>query len=113
MADQPAHDDEDAPQPLTGVRVLDLSGAIGAYCTRLLGDLGADVVKVEPPAGDALRRRPPFKDGATGPEASLVFATYHANKRGITLDTTSDTALPLLAELGATADVVVISPSRR
>ncbi|MBW8825338.1 MAG: CoA transferase [Acidobacteria bacterium] len=113
MADQHDPAERDAPQPLDGVRVLDLSGAIGAYGTRLLADLGADVVKVEPPTGDALRRRPPFKDGVTAPEASLVFACHNANKRGITLDATSDAALPLLAELGATADAVVISPSRR
>lgn len=101
------------PQPLHGVRVVDLTSAIGAYCTRLLGDLGADVVKVEPPAGDPMRRKPPFKGGSAGPEASLLFASYHVNKRGVTLDVSDERALPLLAELGAGADVVVLSPSRR
>ena len=99
-------------QPLEGVRVLDVSSQLGAYCSRLLADLGADVIKVEPPEGDALRTRPPFADSRQSPEHSLMFATYHANKRGITLDTTSDLALPALAKLGATADVVVISPTR-
>lgn len=99
--------------PLEGIRVLDLSGALGAYSARLLADLGADVTKVEPPDGDPMRRRPPLRDGRTGPEASLVFATYHANKRGITLDVGSERALPLLTELGASCDVVVLSPSRR
>ncbi|HLG66275.1 MAG TPA: CoA transferase [Acidimicrobiales bacterium] len=101
------------PRPLGGVRVVDLTGAIGAYCTRILADLGADVVKVEPPAGDPMRSRPPFKRGVMGPEASLVFAAYHANKRGVTLDAGVDAALPLLSELAATADVVVVSPTRK
>ena len=93
--------------------MLDVSDAIGAYCTRLLAGLGADVIKVEYPEGDELRRRPPFRDGSVGPEASLVFAYYHAGKRGITLDTRREESVPILRELGATADVVVISPSRR
>jgi benzylsuccinate CoA-transferase BbsE subunit len=103
----------DDPPPLEGIRTLDLSGAIGAYCTKLLADLGADVVKVEPPGGDELRGKPPFRDGVIGREASLAFAYYHANKRGITLDVTRDASLDLLAELGADADVIVLSPSPR
>src|SRR5579883_287741 len=68
-------DSKAAPaRPLGGVRVVDLTGAIGAYCTRILADLGADVVKVEPPAGDPMRSGPPFKRGEMGPEAGLVFA---------------------------------------
>ena len=116
MAGESMTDGETRPSgslPLGGHRVLDLSGGLGAYCARLLGDLGADVLKVEPPEGDAMRRQPPFKDGCTGPGASLVFAGYHANKRGVTLDVRRDEALPLLAELGGHADVVVITPSRR
>ena len=100
-------------QPLDGLLVLDLSSALGAYCTRILADLGADVIKVEPPAGDPMRTRPPFRSGATGPDGSLLFASYHANKRGVTLDTRVAEALPILSELAAGADVVVISPTRR
>ena len=100
-------------QPLAELRVLDLSGAIGAYCTRMLADLGADVIKIEPPAGDPMRSQPPFQRAATGPESSLLFAGYHANKRGVTLDTTSAEALPVLTRLSAEADVIVISPTRR
>jgi crotonobetainyl-CoA:carnitine CoA-transferase CaiB-like acyl-CoA transferase len=99
--------------PLAGTRVLDVSDSLGAYCTRLLAGLGADVLKVERPAGDELRRRPPFRDGATGTDASLAFAYYHAGKRGLTLDATHGASDSLLAELGATADVVVISPTTR
>ena len=100
-------------RPLEGIRVLDVSDSIGAYCTKLLAGLGADVTKLEYPEGDELRRRPPFRDGASGSEASLVFTYYHADKRSITLDTRRTESLPDLEELGNTADVIVISPSRR
>src|SRR5262249_13536379 len=100
-------------RPLDETRVLDVSDAIGAYCTRLLAGLGADVIKVEPPTGDELRRRPPFRDGVEGDDASLVFAYYHAGKRGVTLDTRRRESVPLLRELAAGVDVVVASPSRR
>ncbi len=73
--------------PLDGVRVLDLGGELSAYGTKILADLGADVVKAEPAGGDRQRRRPPF---APGPEprleTSLTFAYYNANKRGVQLD---------------------------
>lgn len=101
------------PLALDGVRVLDLSDALGAYCSRLLADLGAEVLKVEPPEGDRMRRRPPFPDGAGESAMSPVFAAYHSNKRGVTLDVASDQAIPLLGELGEDADVVVVTPSRR
>lgn len=98
--------------PLHGVRVLDLSTRVGAYCGKLLADLGADVIKVERPAGDPLRRTPPFREGA-GDGSGLLFAWYHNNKRGITLDWTRSDAVPLLVELAASADVVVVSPDGR
>jgi crotonobetainyl-CoA:carnitine CoA-transferase CaiB-like acyl-CoA transferase len=48
--------------PLSSYRVLDLAGPLGFHCTKLLADMGADVVKIEPPSGDEARRVPPFKD---------------------------------------------------
>ena len=72
--------------PLDGIRVLDLSGPVGAYGGRLLADIGADVVKVELPAGDELRGQGPFAGRRSDPERSLSFAYYHANKRGIVVD---------------------------
>jgi len=96
--------------PLAGVRVLDVSGRTGAYCGKILADLGADVVKVELPTGDRLRSTPPCRDGESGPEASLLFAYYHHNKRGITLDWERDEARQLLEELAQPADVVLASP---
>jgi crotonobetainyl-CoA:carnitine CoA-transferase CaiB-like acyl-CoA transferase len=97
-------------QPLAGTRVLDLSGRIGAYCGKILADLGADVINVEPPTGDRLRHVPPFRDGVRGPESSLLFAYYHHNKRGITVDWEREESRALLEELAATADVVLASP---
>jgi crotonobetainyl-CoA:carnitine CoA-transferase CaiB-like acyl-CoA transferase len=101
--------------PLSGYRALDLAGPIGAYCTKLLADLGCDVIKVEPPEGDPMRNRPPFVGGAdagAGAE-SAVFASYHANKRGISLDVSRAEARPLLKALAKDRDVVVISPTPR
>jgi crotonobetainyl-CoA:carnitine CoA-transferase CaiB-like acyl-CoA transferase len=101
----------DAPvAPLAGTRVLDLTGRIGAYCSKVLADLGADVLKVELPTGDRLRSLPPYRDGVPGPESSLLFAYYHHNKRGITLDWGRADALALLGELARSADVVLASP---
>ena len=109
--------DATACLPLGGVRVLDLAGPLGSYCGRLLADIGADVVKVEPPAGDELRRQPPFAAGhsAAGPgeEASLSFGYYHANKRGIVLDYTRPDSIAELSELGALSDVILITPGGR
>jgi crotonobetainyl-CoA:carnitine CoA-transferase CaiB-like acyl-CoA transferase len=99
--------------PLGGIRVLDLAGPLGSYCGRLLADAGADVVKVEPPEGDALRRRPPFAGDRSDPESSLSFAYYHANKRGVVLDYRRPEAAVVLADLGANADVIVLTPTAR
>ena len=101
---------QDSLLPLDGIRVLELSGPVGVYGGRLLADAGADVVKVELPAGDELRRQGPFIGGQSDPERSLAFAYYHANKRGIVLDYRSPEALGVLAELGANADVVLLTP---
>jgi crotonobetainyl-CoA:carnitine CoA-transferase CaiB-like acyl-CoA transferase len=80
--------------PLAGVRVLEVSDRIGAYCTKLLADLGADVVVVELPTA------------ADSPERSY----YHRNKRAVTLDWRRDEATTLLGALAASAAVIVASP---
>ncbi|MBI2912002.1 MAG: CoA transferase [Chloroflexi bacterium] len=95
--------------PLAGIRVLDLARGPAALCARLLGDLGADVIKVEPPEGDEARRWPPFAGDRPHPEGSLVFLCYNSNKRGITLDLAATSGRALLERLAATADVLVES----
>ncbi|HEY6426862.1 MAG TPA: CoA transferase [Acidimicrobiales bacterium] len=100
----------DAGLPLNGVRVLEIGGRPAAYCGKILADLGADVIKIELPWGDRMRFLPPFRHGGTGPEASLLFAYYHHNKRGITLDWEHDASRALLERLASSADVVLASP---
>lgn len=92
---------------LQGLRVLDLSGPMGNYAGKLFGDLGADVILVEPPGGTALRREPPFIDGATGPERSLAYAYQNASKRSLCLDLDTASGQGLLRELAAGADLVI------
>ena len=62
---------DQAPSALDDVRVLDLAGEIGQYCTKLLADLGADVIKVEPPSGDPVRGLPPFYEDRPDGQTSL------------------------------------------
>ena len=71
---------------LAHLRVLDLTGPGSQYCGRLMADLGADVIRVEPPAGDDGRRLAPYAGGKPDPERSITFLTYNLNKRGIVLD---------------------------
>ncbi|HVH92789.1 MAG TPA: CoA transferase, partial [Candidatus Acidoferrum sp.] len=101
--------------PLTGYRVLDLAGPLGFHCTKLLADMGADVVKIEPPGGDEARRVPPFKDDSPHPEKSLYFLHFNTNKRSITLDVEKPDGRAILLELAKKADVVVETyrPARR
>ena len=74
------------PPPLGHLRVVELTDLRGALAGRLLADLGADVVKVEPPGGDPGRWRPPFVDDRPGPDRSLPFLYRNANKRGAIID---------------------------
>jgi crotonobetainyl-CoA:carnitine CoA-transferase CaiB-like acyl-CoA transferase len=92
--------------PLQGIRVLEVSTVLGAYCGRLLADAGADVVKLELPGGDALRRQPPFAG-----DTSLAFAYYHANKRSVIADYQDEASLPQLRALAAQCDVIIASPT--
>jgi crotonobetainyl-CoA:carnitine CoA-transferase CaiB-like acyl-CoA transferase len=94
---------------LSGVRVLDLTTEPGHFAAKLLGDLGADVVKVEPPRGDPIRRRGPFWGHADDRERSLGWLAYNTSKRGITLDVTKPRGRDLFLDLAARADVVMES----
>ena len=92
---------------LAGYRVLDLSSSVGAFCGKLLRDLGMDVIKIEPPAGEALRLEPPFAKGHVHREGSLPFAYLNAGKRGITLDITREHGRQLLLDLVERTDIVL------
>ena len=88
---------------------MDLSGELGVYCGKLLADAGADVIKVEPPGGDSMRRTGPFIDGVDSPENSLHWRHYNTNKRSITLDIESADGGALLRRLAENSDVVLES----
>jgi CoA:oxalate CoA-transferase len=92
---------------LPGYRVLDLTSSMGAFCGKLLSDLGLEVIKVEPPEGDATRREAPFAKGHAHREGSLRFAYLNAGKRSVTLDIVKPSGRKLLLDLVARADVVV------
>ena len=98
------------PGPLAGIRVVDLSTVLaGPYCTMLLADLGADVVKVEPPEGDATRGwGPPWVgDPAAGTRTAAYFLSVNRNKRSLGLDLRTDAGREVLSRLIARDDVLV------
>ena len=92
---------------LSRYHVLDLTDSKGAYCTKLLADLGADVIKIERPDGDPGRSIPPFAGDTPHPEKSLYFLHRNANKRGITLNLNTAEGRNILKKLVKTADVLV------
>lgn len=92
---------------LDGTRVLDLTREPGFFAAKLLGDLGADVVKIEPPAGDPARRRPPFWGGVADQERSILWLALNTSKRGITLDVALPRGREVFLDLAARADVVL------
>ncbi|MCH7737243.1 MAG: CoA transferase [Chloroflexi bacterium] len=93
---------------LEGVRVLDLTHHIsGPYCTKLLADFGAEVIKVERPGGDPARRMAPFFHDEADPEKSLVFAYLNTNKQSVTLNLKSEKGIQVLRSLVAESDVLV------
>lgn len=93
-----------ATGPLAGVRVVDVSTVVsGPLCAQILGDLGADVVKVESPAGDTARHL-----GSEGPPGqSGLFTQFNRNKRSVTLDLKQDEGREAFLRLAATSDIVV------
>ena len=94
-----------APLPLQALRVLDVCQVMaGPFCCMLLGDLGADVIKVEPPEGDQARRAMGFKLKG---DDSLGFLNMNRNKRSITLDLKSEAGRKAFLRLAETADVIV------
>ena len=95
---------------LEGVKVLDVSEDIaGSFCARLLADYGAEVLKVEPPGGAALRRMGPFFHDEPDAEKSLFFLALNLNKKGVTLNLESSTGQAIFRRLAEYVDVVVES----
>jgi benzylsuccinate CoA-transferase BbsE subunit len=95
--------------PLHGYRVVDLADETAALCGKMFADLGADVVKVEPPGGCPTRSIPPFLDEEAGPDRSCYFQALAAGKRSVTLDLQHPEGRELLARLADRADFLVES----
>lgn len=95
--------------PLDDVRILDLTRyTAGPFCTRVLGDYGADVIKIEQPvSGDPARSLPPFYQDEPGLERSGLFLFLNTNKRSVTLDLKSERGREIALQLAAGAQVVV------
>jgi crotonobetainyl-CoA:carnitine CoA-transferase CaiB-like acyl-CoA transferase len=92
---------------LAGRRVLELADESGEYCGKLLADMGADVIKIEPPDGERSRWIPPFRGDEPGPDNSLSFLYANTNKRSVTLDLSKREGVEEIRRLAATADVLL------
>ena len=93
-----------ADGPLVGFRIIDLTAVIsGPFCTQLLGDLGADIIKVEPPEGDSMRRigRPRKND------VTASYLNFNRNKRSIVIDIKKEHGRDLVRRLAVKADALV------
>src|SRR5574340_1188595 len=99
-------------KPLDGVRVLDLSRLLpGPYCTMLLADLGAEVIKIETPSlGDYIRLIPPFvEDKASGQTISTAYLMVNRNKKSVALNFRNARGKAIFLRLARTADVILES----
>lgn len=94
---------------LKSYRVLDLTDYKGYFCGKILADLGAEVIKIEKPGGDAGRRIGPFYQNEPDPEKSLHWFAYNLNKRSITLDIKTADGKVIFQELAQNADFVIES----
>jgi crotonobetainyl-CoA:carnitine CoA-transferase CaiB-like acyl-CoA transferase len=94
---------------LSSYRVLDLTEDLGPLCAKILGDLGAEVIKVERPGGDPSRRRGPFTADQPHPEHSLSWAAHNANKQSITLDLETPPGQERLQHLARQSDFLIES----
>ena len=95
------------PGPLSGLRVLELADEKGQFCGKLMADLGADVIKIEPTGGESTRKVGPFLDDIPHRERSLSFWHYNTSKRGITLNLETEDGRDLFRRLAATADIIL------
>jgi crotonobetainyl-CoA:carnitine CoA-transferase CaiB-like acyl-CoA transferase len=93
--------------PLSGLRVLELADEKGQWCGKLMADLGAEVIKIEPPGGEASRRVGPFLDDVPHRDRSLSFWHYNTSKRGVTLNLETEDGRDLFKKLASSADVIL------
>lgn len=91
---------------LYGLKVLDFTGELGPYAAKLYAGLGADVIHLESPAGDPLRRRGPFYKNQPGPDSSLQFLYYNAGKRGMALDIAKEAGKDIFLKLCEDSDLL-------
>ncbi len=101
------HTNHDGSLPLSGFRALDLAGPMGVYCGKLMADMGADVIKIEPPGGDPMREFGPFIDGQPGPGRSLHWLHFNTNKRSVTLDLSGSEGVSAFRQLVSVSDVLL------
>ncbi len=109
MSPEEEKEKDSKPPMLSAVRVLDLTDEKGALCGKILGDLGADVIKVERPSGDPARRIGPFYGNTPDPEKSLHWFAFNSSKRGITLNLEAGEGQEIFKKLSSRADVVIES----
>jgi benzylsuccinate CoA-transferase BbsE subunit len=94
---------------LKGFRVLDLTDEKGALCGKMFADLGAEVIKVEPPAGCSTRRIPPYLEDKADADHCLYSIAYHAGKKSVTANLATDEGRAIVAELATKSDFLVES----
>jgi crotonobetainyl-CoA:carnitine CoA-transferase CaiB-like acyl-CoA transferase len=95
------------PGPLAGLRVLEMADEKGQFCGKLMADLGADVIKIEPPGGQSTRSVGPFLDDIPHRERSLSFWHYNTSKRGITLNLETPEGRALFRRLVPQSDIIL------
>jgi crotonobetainyl-CoA:carnitine CoA-transferase CaiB-like acyl-CoA transferase len=100
------------PGPLAGVRVVEVADEQAEYCGLLLGGLGAEVIKVEPPGGNSTRQIGPFYQDVAGPERSLFFWHYNRTKRSVVLDLDDAADRARFRQLNLSADLLLDSTPR-
>ena len=93
---------------LSGIKVVEYSSFVaGPYCAKLFADLGAEVIKIETPAGDEARKRGPYLNDVADPELSGLYLYNNTNKKGVTLNLESATGREIFKKLMAEADIFI------
>src|SRR3990170_115041 len=100
---------EPSSQALEGIRVLEVAGSMSAYVGRLMAGMGADVILIEPPEGNAQRRLGPYIGNTPGVERSLTNNYYNAGKRSVTIDLDTPEGQSLFKKMAEKANLVIDS----